>query len=564
MRNIPFIDLPGWFFFFLGIITKSVKLVWKKISGGAVVNFVASMTYHIKELLISLAPQQDLHGYDSPWPGGGGTNMFDASAVTSDNYYINSSTGAVGVPSAGAGEWRNSAYTPVTPGDVLYFGEVNSSASVAGTAFYSDTVVSSYISGFSATQLANADNVWTVPEGTAYMRHSFRVDDGYNENWETTVYIVKNTDTHEWTPYANICPITGHSGVTVYNDPAYGGTIEWNQICPSTYKSGSLSWESDSGTYYKNFNSRDIESTVMPITSGHKYIVCANITRNISENDGFNFILSPNSGNNLSIIVDNGAENGLHGVIAEASANSYIKTIRANNYAFKRGFNTGDSISYDNLILCDLTAMFGAGNEPASVEAFKALFPEDYYAYNAEEHTCVSAVNGDPYVKVEIAFPTPPGTVYDGTIEAVEGVLTNNSLEAEFDGSEDESWVKRTGVNAYFGIKLGDIGHGVDEEVKCDTFKRVRITANSNNIGVDVVNSSTYTGFFLNVRPKNAAELADATAFKTWLSNHPIQVVYKLAVPETYQVNKQHINALEGENNIWVEDGEIIEVTFRK
>lgn len=33
----------------------------------------------------------------------------------------------------------------------------------------------------------------------------------------------------------------------------------------------------------------------------------------------------------------------------------------------------------------DLTQMFGAGNEPATVEEFKAMFPNDYYAYNTGE-----------------------------------------------------------------------------------------------------------------------------------------------------------------------------------
>ena len=37
------------------------------------------------------------------------------------------------------------------------------------------------------------------------------------------------------------------------------------------------------------------------------------------------------------------------------------------------------------LQLFDLTAMFGAGNEPASVEEFEKIFPADYYPYNTGE-----------------------------------------------------------------------------------------------------------------------------------------------------------------------------------
>jgi len=43
----------------------------------------------------------------------------------------------------------------------------------------------------------------------------------------------------------------------------------------------------------------------------------------------------------------------------------------------------------NNLVVCpqiyDLTAMFGSGNEPSTAEEFEAMFPADYYPYNAGE-----------------------------------------------------------------------------------------------------------------------------------------------------------------------------------
>lgn len=43
------------------------------------------------------------------------------------------------------------------------------------------------------------------------------------------------------------------------------------------------------------------------------------------------------------------------------------------------------TISVRNLMIFDLTVMFGSGNEPASVEEFEAMFPNDYYPYNVGE-----------------------------------------------------------------------------------------------------------------------------------------------------------------------------------
>lgn len=44
-----------------------------------------------------------------------------------------------------------------------------------------------------------------------------------------------------------------------------------------------------------------------------------------------------------------------------------------------------------NQIFIDLTQMFGAGNEPSTVEEFRALFPNEYYEYNAGEFRSLSA-----------------------------------------------------------------------------------------------------------------------------------------------------------------------------
>ena len=42
-------------------------------------------------------------------------------------------------------------------------------------------------------------------------------------------------------------------------------------------------------------------------------------------------------------------------------------------------------ISVKNLMIFDLTLMFGAGNEPSTVVEFEKMFPADYYPYNAGE-----------------------------------------------------------------------------------------------------------------------------------------------------------------------------------
>lgn len=45
-------------------------------------------------------------------------------------------------------------------------------------------------------------------------------------------------------------------------------------------------------------------------------------------------------------------------------------------------FESGDKFMFKNIMVFDLTKMFGEGNEPSTPEEFEALFPEDYYPYN--------------------------------------------------------------------------------------------------------------------------------------------------------------------------------------
>lgn len=47
--------------------------------------------------------------------------------------------------------------------------------------------------------------------------------------------------------------------------------------------------------------------------------------------------------------------------------------------------SVGDTLKAKNMMLVDLTKMFGSGNEPSTPKEFEAMFPVDYYPYNAGE-----------------------------------------------------------------------------------------------------------------------------------------------------------------------------------
>ena len=67
-----------------------------------------------------------------------------------------------------------------------------------------------------------------------------------------------------------------------------------------------------------------------------------------------------------------------------------------------------EGVTYDNVKLqpqiYDLTAMFGSGNEPTTVEEFEKIFPADYYPYNAGE---IISAGVESVAVGDTAYPIP-------------------------------------------------------------------------------------------------------------------------------------------------------------
>ncbi|MBR9938926.1 hypothetical protein KE540_01245 [Lachnospiraceae bacterium Marseille-Q4251] len=100
----------------------------------------------------------------------------------------------------------------------------------------------------------------------------------------------------------------------------------------------------------------------------------------------------------------------------------------------------------------DLTKMFGSGNEPATVEEFEAMFPADYYPYNAGElrSACVSEVVEQGKNLLDASNITDvdvdgKGSIRQGVIiPAVKGTYKISALKAE-----NNIFVKRVVGNNY-------------------------------------------------------------------------------------------------------------------
>lgn len=237
------------------LILDQARIRYATLPRATVAYFESEIEQTIADLKIGIQAAQNFNGYSYAWAGGKGRNLLDPSTVPDENHYVNANNGNLGTASDATVEWRYTDYIPVTPGDEIFFGEIAPTAITAGTAFYNSS--KSFVSGVSNSALKTSGGMVTVPENAAYMRHSFRVDTVYNTDWENTVYITLSSNPHEWSPYSNICPITGFTGATVYHSGA--DTSDPDEI--------SISWQSEAGTVYGG--SLDVTTGELTVTHGH-------------------------------------------------------------------------------------------------------------------------------------------------------------------------------------------------------------------------------------------------------------------------------------------------------
>lgn len=154
-----------------------------------------------------------------------------------------------------------------------------------------------------------------------------------------------------------------------------GNTIVWNQLV-NISNPVRIDFSENTDEYSRiigRFNK------TIKITEGHKYIGTGYVETNINTPVSFGISGSMAEG---AIITSSGT--GYYGKIFEAVIDRTSDSLFVNNYKGQKGFLQGDYISC-TLNFFDLTQMFGAGNEPTTVEEFKALFPNAYYEYNGGE-----------------------------------------------------------------------------------------------------------------------------------------------------------------------------------
>jgi len=538
-----------------------VEVTSEAVTGGEVESggtFDSLTEADVTELSVGIEPVQDLNGYDKPWVGGAGKNLLPQNTSPSS---INGVT-----------------FTPLEGGGYHVSGTATGSTyyTIDGGFESQAYPLPSYLkdgSTYVGTSNSNLCSLQTYlyGQGNYGNRASFTVDASRVTAFGAFIFVPTGTVINEdvypqlelgstataWQPYSNICPITGHDEVRVYDDPVYDKTIRWNQLAniadasstsasgiTCTVENGHITYK---GTVTQGANYLNVQSWAVAQSDfvvGHKYLFRVRDTIRQGYNRGLYFVI-----NNPYVEIP----------FPDGTPMTFIYTPTAlPTYCFLRVYiftTVGQEIDGDGYVgVFDLTEMFGEGNEP-TIEEFDALFPKDYYPYNAGEETTVSAVNGDPNRQ----YTTSLGqTVYGGTLDMVSGVLTVDKAMVTLDGSEDEGWLAHTKGCVLLISDAYNAGNSVDQRltlVKCNTLEPTSWVG----IGSLDNGASMYYGKGIIIKVDSVATVAE---YREWLASNPTQIIYPLASPQTIQLTPQQIKTLVGTNNVWASSGDIVNIKF--
>lgn len=193
------------------------KLIWLRGSGtsgggatyqtltGKIVSFLTRRAAPLK-IEATLTPIQDLHGYEAPWPPGGGKNKLNPDDVvkgyfstTSTDITANDNYITLTIPNLKAG-----TYTVK-----IWWSE-------------STTILRRYADG-SISAIGSSDTVYsftTSTDGTFML--CFRKSDSSAISAVPNISVESgSTAPSSFAPYSNECPITGHTGAEVYVEDEY-------------------------------------------------------------------------------------------------------------------------------------------------------------------------------------------------------------------------------------------------------------------------------------------------------------------------------------------------------
>ena len=303
----------------------------------------------VKDLTVSIKPEQNLNGYSSPWPGGAGANLFGANDATNISNGANrklsvtdellniTATGSVSSSAIiGSSAMTSVIKNASIPAGTYYFNVFDFSATVTGA-----------IKSGLRLNISDGGNTITVAPGDTFTVSNGSIESvGYSSslNWTSGKSIefhisISSSDVASWSPYDNVCPLSGRTASNVYVSAtnsipdATNYHIDFSTTAGTLY-GGSMNMTFGSITSNMGFVVLDGTETWQDYTLGNGYAVLIPDMMIDNNGEGYtNWLPTTNNINTIGCNFGKGNNylyvnrvNGIGGISDLASWKAYLGT----------------------------------------------------------------------------------------------------------------------------------------------------------------------------------------------------------------------------------------------
>lgn len=493
---------------------------------GSLIHITDALALPAEALTVNVEPIQDLHGYDSPWPGGRSKNLIPDGTNTS-NGYVNGQYLKNDGSLYSDTNWYTSEYFSVTAGET-YTWSTNGNPNSPSICFYDSG--KNYISSIQAAR--ELPKTFTAPSDAVYCRASqgkVFVTDGQQIELGSTATTPK--------PYSNICPISGYDNATIYSSRY--NMIDQNVVTQAT------GWAASTDAGFTEYNGATVyKGEISNLCNKFRYY---NQRIPVKVQPGKRYIVSV-WWRSVSAHTENGLKVQLwyddqtNTTSPPMTANQEWTRIALVSSADK--IPSGIGITYNN-------------NYQIYLAGFAFMDYDQYMALGDDGASFVCPNDRTTYT-IQLGDTVYGGTVTlneDGSADMVvtKTVVDLSTLSWNLDGTirmrcrasaytRDNSWAgnwRNTSSNCFLCI---DPGIGINAR---PVYSFTNIAQNYYNFEVRVP-EGIYT---------------DGAQFRTWLSDidgngtHAI-VCIELATPFEITLTPTQIEMLLGENNLWADAGD--------
>ena len=518
--------------------------VWGPVqtASGDVVTFEDVENGAFRSIAASITPTQDLHGYDYPWPAGGGKNIFDYTRLQSgDGLTVTiSQTGTVSI--SGLPTRENAFLCRYDITDLLQDGTYTLSQSqFFGAQLYSEVLSRNKdgtISYYGCANILSKNIPVDKSLVDAYEIYVVARKSTWGEESKTlscTFQLEKGSTATTFTPYSNICPITGRTEATVWRTGN-------NLLDAATYRkvadAGLTVTLTDSTL--NGYDATKIEISGTAVSYGWRVFQRNNI-RNV---------LQPNTSYRLTMVSD--VNQPFFALIATQSSLqkltpelSFSVSQVGGLYQYVSEFTTFAS---DNPAWESTDQVLLIGTIPATLSGI---------TFTLVNNICLtlrSATTGwEPYsgTSYPVSWQTEAGEVYGGTVDVVSGVLTVDRAMRYVDGSQN---IYNVGYHGSTGLYYTVITNTLTSQEGDPSLISNRFR-NAYNVGIGNCYVTNLGTTLVAVLPDQTITTREQA--KQWFVDNPTQFVYALRPTQTYQLSGQQIKTLLGVNNVWADSGTV-------